>query len=121
MIPGFEKLVEDKIKKAQEKGVFKNLEGEGKPLPEEKVNVNPELKMAYKILKNAGCLPPEIELKKEITRTEELLRGLDDEREILKTRTKLNLLIKKYNILNNFSLENELNEKYFPQISKRLK
>lgn len=121
MIPGFERLVEKKIKDAQKKGVFKNLEGHGRPLPEDDINIHPELKLSYKILKNAGCLPPEIELKKEISQTETLLEGLINEKEILETQKKLNFLIKKYNMMNNFSMENELHEKYFPKISQRLK
>lgn len=121
MIPGFEKLVEDKILDAQRKGAFDDLEGNGKPLKNDDINIRPELKMAYKILKNAGCLPPELELKKEISRTEELLETLDDEKEIYKVQKKINFLIKKYNILTNFSVENQIHEKYFPQASKRLK
>ncbi|PID77882.1 MAG: molecular chaperone DnaJ [Deltaproteobacteria bacterium] len=120
MIPGFEKIIEKKIKEAQEKGAFKNLKGSGKPLPEDDIEIDPSLKIAYKILKNAGYLPPEIETKKQILKMEELLKNLTDEQKILKTQKKLNFLIKKYNILNNFSVKNELNEKYFQKITLHL-
>ncbi|MDY0132065.1 MAG: DUF1992 domain-containing protein [Desulforegulaceae bacterium] len=118
MLKSFRLIAEQKIIEAQKKGFFDNCEGKGKPFKFEDENVSPELRMAYKILKNADCLPPEIELKKEITKTEDLLKGLSDEKEIIKTQTKLNLLIKKYNMENNFSMGNELKEKYFPKISK---
>ena len=120
MIPGFEKIIEEKILKAQKQGVFNNLEGHGKPLPKKDIIVKPELRLAYKILKNSGCLPPELELKKEISKTEELLEKMTDEKEIYKARQKINFLIKKFNILTNFSVENQLQEKYFPKALKRL-
>ena len=52
MIQGFEKIVEERIRKAQKKGEFENLVGSGKPL---KFNsdwfIPEELRLAYKILK----------------------------------------------------------------------
>lgn len=79
MIIGFEKIVEERIRKAQKNGEFENLVGSGKPL---KFNADlfipEELRLAYKILKNADCLPPEIELKKEIKQTEDLLVGMQE-------------------------------------------
>ncbi len=57
--------------------------------------------IAYKILKNADCLPPEIELKKEIERTEDLLRGMADTAEKYHTLKKLNFLIMKLNSIGN--------------------
>jgi hypothetical protein len=33
MLTGFENLVEDRIRKAQKRGLFDNLAGAGKPLP----------------------------------------------------------------------------------------
>ncbi len=52
MIPGFEKIVEERIKKAQEKGVFDNLEGNGKPFVLESDHPAPnDCRLAYKILK----------------------------------------------------------------------
>ncbi|MCB9495038.1 MAG: DUF1992 domain-containing protein [Desulfobacteraceae bacterium] len=118
MIKAFQIIAEQRIAEAQKKGFFDCCEGKGRPIKIEDDNISPELRMAYKILKNSNCLPPEIELKKEITRTEELLKELHEERDIIKTQTKLNLLIKKYNMINKFSVGNEANEKYFPKLSK---
>ena len=66
MIPGFEAIVEERIKKAQKDGAFDNLDGTSKPLKFEDQHVPEELRLAHKILKNAGFLPPEIEIKKKI-------------------------------------------------------
>jgi hypothetical protein len=58
MLSGFEKIVEERILKAQKKGEFKNLPCSGKPLVfEDDCCVSEELRLAYKILKNADHLP----------------------------------------------------------------
>jgi hypothetical protein len=93
MIPGFTKIVEERIRKAQKKGEFENLEGAGERLNlADDQAVGEELRLAYKILKNADCLPPEIEIKKEIHQTEELLAGMTDTAEKYRTMKKLNFL-----------------------------
>nr|NJM02632.1 DUF1992 domain-containing protein [Desulfobacula sp.] len=100
MIPGFEKIVEERIKKAQEKGEFDNLEGAHKPLNFEDQQVPEEFRLAHKILKNAGFLPPELELRKNIRQTEDLLQAADiDSPERIKIRKKLNYLVTKLNTL----------------------
>ena len=79
MITGFEKIVEERIKIAQEKGEFDDLPGYGKQIPAESdLSVPEDLKLAYKILKNADCIPPELEIKKEIMKTEDLLAGMEE-------------------------------------------
>jgi len=65
MLPGFDKIVEERILDAQRKGEFDNLPGAGKLLDlEESGSVPEDLRIAYKILKNADYIPPELELKK---------------------------------------------------------
>ena len=65
MISGYLKIVEQRIREAQEKGEFDDLAGHGKPLAlEDDRHIPEDLRLAYKILKNAGCLPPEVEEKK---------------------------------------------------------
>ena len=98
MIPGFETIVEERIKKAQKDGEFKNLKGLNKPIKFEDRHIPEELRLSHKILKNAGFLPPEVELKKKITQTEQLLEvaGLDSP-ERLKIQKKLNWLLAKSN------------------------
>ncbi|MFO8233759.1 MAG: DnaJ family domain-containing protein [Longimonas sp.] len=98
---------------AQRKGEFDNLEGAGKPLtPEDMSRVPQELRIAYKILKNADCLPPEIELQKEIITTEKMLAGVKDEQERYKVMKKLNFLIMKFNAMTNRSIRFEIPQKY---------
>jgi hypothetical protein len=117
MIHGFEKIVEERILKAQKKGEFADLDGSGKPL---NFNVNwhvpEELRLAYKILKNADCVPPEIELKKEIKQTEDLLAGMQETSEKYRILKKLNFLIMKLNTIRDTSIMNEMPQHYMEKL-----
>lgn len=121
MLAGFEKIVEERIQKAQKEGVFENLPGSGKPLKFEDVNVPEDLRIAYKILKNANFLPPEIELRKQIQKTEDLLAGMKDTAEIYKTMKKLNYLIFKLNSIRNTSAERDIPQYYLEKVSNAMK
>jgi hypothetical protein len=117
MIQGFEKIVEERILKAQKKGEFENLIGSGKPL---RINENwyipEELRLAYKILKNADCVPPEIELKKEIKQTEDLLAGMKETSEKYRILKKLNFLIMKLNTIRDTSIMFEMPQHYMEKL-----
>lgn len=100
MIPGFEAIVEKRIKDAQKEGAFDNLEGANKPLKFEDENVPEELRLATKILKNSGFLPPEVELRKNISQVEQLLECTQiDSNEQMKIQKRLNYLITQLNTL----------------------
>ena len=71
------------IRDAQTKGEFDNLSGSGEPLVlEDDSHIPPELRAGYRLLKNAGCLPPELEQRKEAIELADLLKGIrkDDPR-----------------------------------------
>jgi len=71
------------ISDAQRKGEFDNLPGNGEPLElEDDSHIAPELRAGYRLLKNAGCLPPELEQRKEAIELSDLLKGIrkDDPR-----------------------------------------
>jgi len=121
MLLGFEKIVEERIRNAQKMGEFDDLPGSGKPLVFEQDNLVPEeLRLAYKILKNAGFLPPEIELKKEIVRTEDLLRGMEDTEEKYRALKRLNFLIMKLNAMRGCCVQNEIPQQYIEKLAARL-
>ena len=121
MLPGFDKIVEERIRIAQRKGQFKNLAGSGKPLAlEDDRHIAEELRLAYKILKNADCLPPEVELKKEIERTEQLLGALEDASEKYHILKKLNFLIMKLNAMRSSSIDLDMPQHYSAKIVERL-
>jgi hypothetical protein len=121
MITGFEKIVEERIKQAQKNGEFDNLPGSGKPLLfENNRYVSGELSLAYKILKNADCLPPELELKKEITKTEELLSGMEETHEKYCLLKKMNFLIMKLNSMRNTPIMFEAPQQYEAKLIRRI-
>ena len=121
MITGFEKIVEERIKQAQKNGEFDNLPGSGKPLLFENDGwVSGELSLAYKILKNADCLPPELELKKEITKTEELLSGMEETHEKYCLLKKMNFLIMKLNSMRNTPIMFEVPQQYEAKLIRRI-
>lgn len=75
--------VERHISDAQRKGEFDNLPGSGEPLVlEDDSHIAPELRAGYRLLKNAGCLPPELEQRREAVELVDLLKSVhrDDPR-----------------------------------------
>ncbi len=67
-------LAEEQIQAAIRRGEFDDLAGKGKPIFLDDDHAVPEeLRVAYRILGNAGCLPPELTLRKEINGLENLL------------------------------------------------
>ena len=113
MVAGFEKVVEERILRAQRNGEFENLSGNGKPLALTNDScVSEEFRLAYKILKNADCIPPELELKKEIKQIEDLLAGMGETAEKYRAIKKLNFLIMKLNSTSNKSIRFEVPQKY---------
>lgn len=89
-------IAEQRINEAIEKGELKSTKWKNKPLQFEDDHFVPsDLKMAYKILKNSGYLPPEVEERKEVKRLEDLIAKTEDEHERLKQMKKLNVLLMK--------------------------
>ena len=121
MFTGFTKIVEERIRKAQKKGEFDNLAGVGKPLAlEDDRHIAEDLRLAHKILKNADCLPPEIESKREIEKTEQVLAGMHETAETYNTLKKLNFLIMKLNSLRPGSIEFDVPQRYSSRLVEHL-
>jgi hypothetical protein len=89
-------IAEQKIAQALQERDLNSPKWKNKPLPLDDDRFVPDdLKMAYKILKNSGYLPPEIEERKEVKRLEDLIACTEDEHERLKQMKKLNVLLMK--------------------------
>lgn len=117
----FIRLAENRILEAIEAGQFDDLVGKGQPLKlEDDSNVPPELRMAYKIMKMADCLPPELEMRKEIVRLQDLVGSLPDEAEKLKQMRRLNFLVMKLGLMRKMSPLLEEHDLYTPKILERL-
>jgi hypothetical protein len=111
------RLAEERIRDAIQRGEFDNLPGSGKPLNlEDDRHIPDDLRLAYKVLKNADCLPPELELKKEIRKAEELLSSVADEGEKYRQLQKVNFLIMKLNEMRKGSVQWEEKQFYYTKI-----
>ncbi len=87
-------IAEERIREAQEQGAFDDLPGKGEPLPEvDESGIPEELRMAYHVLKNANCLPPEVEERKQIATLCELLDEESDEQMRVQQMRKLEVLV----------------------------
>ncbi|MBP2653752.1 MAG: hypothetical protein H6Q73_1321 [Firmicutes bacterium] len=93
-------IAEQKILEAIENGELNNLPGSGKPLNlDAEKNVPPDLRLEYKILKNAGMLPEEASLKKEIAILQEMLRHCQNHAVETSLKQKLTQKILQYDLL----------------------
>jgi uncharacterized protein YutE (UPF0331/DUF86 family) len=76
-----DKIVEEMIKKAQERGEFDNLPGKGKPIDlTEYFEMPEEVRVAQAMLKDAGMAPREVDLLKEIAGLRQVLARVVDEK-----------------------------------------
>jgi hypothetical protein len=88
-----DRLAEENILAAARRGEFEDLPGAGKPLRLDDDRAVPEeLRVACRILKNAGCLPPEQQLRNEIRQIEGLLGRLEADTDEPMLRRRLLLL-----------------------------
>jgi hypothetical protein len=116
-----DKIADQKIREAIARGELDDLPGKGKPLELEDDSYIPEdLRLAYKILKNADCLPQELELRKEIRTTELLLEGIKDTQEKYKQMKRLNYLIMKLNTMRRVSPLFEENQHYYEKVLDKM-
>ncbi|MCX4308776.1 MAG: DUF1992 domain-containing protein [Desulfovibrio sp.] len=114
-------IAENRIREAQQNGEFDNLPGMGKPLEfEDDSNIPEDLRMAYKILKNAGCLPPEIEERKEINKLADLLENCPDEGERIALARKAQFLIMRLQTRHNRHVRLDENDPYYENLLKKL-
>jgi len=117
----FDKIAEKKIREAIDNGEFDDLPGKGKPLQlEDDRHLPQDIRLAHKILKNADCLPPELEIRKEILTIEELLDGVTDTKEKYRQIKKLNYLIMKLNMSRRSSLDLEKNQVYYEKLVEKM-
>lgn len=70
----YESLIDQQVREAEAAGQLSNLPGAGKPLElDDDKDVPAELRLGFRMLKNAGYAPPWIELQKSIREEQEQL------------------------------------------------
>jgi hypothetical protein len=86
-------IAEERIQAAIRRGEFDNLPGAGKPLRlDDDPLVPAEVRVANRILKNAGLVPIEVEQRREIALLEAGIPGIRDDAARAKAIEKLALL-----------------------------
>jgi len=89
-----ETIAERRIREAQARGEFDNLPGTGAPLAlDDDALVPEELRAAYRVLKNAGFLPPQLDWHREIRDIERLLQSIEDGSERAQLLSRMNFLL----------------------------
>ncbi len=115
------KLADERIEKAMQEGQFENLEGKGKPISFEDDSMVPEdLRMAYKVLKNAGYVPQEVRDRKEIQNIVEMLENCSDEQTRFRQIKKLNMLVTRWNICRKTPIQLEKQQLYYEKMVERV-
>ncbi|GBD99821.1 hypothetical protein BMS3Abin07_01867 [bacterium BMS3Abin07] len=113
----FRKIAGRRTKEAIDNGEFSNLSNEDKP-PEfgNDAYIREDLRLSCRVLKKAGCIPSELELRNEIISLHSLINTLDDGRGRLKKMRELNVKLMKLGEIR----KKHLNLKDFPDYERRL-
>jgi hypothetical protein len=115
------RIAEQRILRAIKDGVLDNLEGAGKPLDlNDDAWVPEDLRLAFRVLRNAGLIPPELELRNEIMNLRALVDTIDDDKERLKRFRELNYKLMCLNELRKKPLRLEDFPAYEQEIVERL-
>lgn len=89
-----DKLAEARIVEAIEAGAFDELAGQGRRIElEDDALVPEELRVAHRLLKNAGYLPPSMQLRRDIADVNVLLQQAQFEEERLRLSRRLRYLL----------------------------
>ena len=100
--------------------IMAQFPGQGEPLNlEDDSNIPEDLRLAYRILRNADCIPPELELKKEIRQMEDMLENIPDEREKYLQIKKINYKIMQLNMMGHKSPLFEEKQIYYKKLIEK--
>jgi hypothetical protein len=116
-----DQIAETRIQEAMAQGDFDDLPGAGKPLSlDDDVHVPEELRVAYRILRNAGCIPPTLELRREISQVEHLLAHLETPTERTQASRRLHYLMARLNLSRDGLADLRIEEAYYAKLVDRL-
>ncbi len=116
-------LADQMIEEAMKRGEFDNLPGKGKPLElDDLSHVPPELRSAYKIMKNANLIPEEITLRQEMVTLNDLIAACQQDGERTELRKQLDEKTLRLRMLNEQKdwSSNRAYSQYEGQIRQRL-
>ena len=122
MLSIIQTIAERKIQQAIAEGSLADLSHwKNKPLPpDDMAGVPDDLRMAYRLLKNAGYVPEEVTLKKEISRIEDLLVTCRDELEKITQLKRLGCLKTKLECRMGRSIQLGEDGPYYSRVVERI-
>lgn len=117
-----DQLAEEHIRRAQERGEFDDLPGAGKPLVlDDDALVPKELRAGYRLLRNAGYLPPDLQLHCEIEEVGQLLAMSDDPDERANYSRRLSYLMTRVNPMHNGRENLQVQQLYFEKLCEKMR
>jgi hypothetical protein len=103
----FNRIAEEKIREAMEKGEFDNLSGRGKPLDMTAYFATPpHLRLGYSVLKSGGFVPEEVQLLKEAEALRERMEASSDPEERKRLARQVDDCVLKFEILKEYYKKN---------------
>ncbi len=110
-----DQIVERKIAEAVERGDFDDLPGAGRPL---EIEEDLLLRVAYRLLKNAGYVPDEVKLFAEIRSAEQLLMQASAEEGRVAATARLRVLLERLG--SGRAMPMQAQAEYFERLVERL-
>ncbi len=116
-----DRLAEQRISEAQAQGAFEGLPGAGQPLRlDDDAAVPPELRTAYRLLKNSGYLPPELQVRRDIAEAEQLLALAGDAEERANQSRRLRYLMMRLDLARLGPVNLQTEHAYFERLCQKL-
>jgi len=113
-------IAERRIREAQARGEFDGLPGAGAPLDLDDDPLVPEdLRVACRMLRNAGFLPPELAVHGELREVEQLLQHAEDVTEQMRLLSRIRFLMSRRSAGRQQG-DLRVEQAYFEKISERL-
>ena len=117
----FDLIVEQRIQEAMEAGAFDDLPGAGRPLALDDDSLMPEsLRAAFRVLKNAGYVPPEVHALRQMRELTRYIEGAADESERRRAVAKLDLLAARLSMSRGLGGYMRIEPQYYEQVVQRL-
>ena len=117
----FDLIVEQRIQEAMEAGAFDDLPGAGRPLALDDDSMVPEsLRAAFRVLKNAGYVPPEVHALRQMRELTRYIEGAADESERRRAVAKLDLLAARLSMSRGLGGYMRIEPQYYEQVVQRL-
>ncbi len=117
----FATIAERKILEAIQRGELDNLALKGQPIRRDDTDEVPEeLRMGYKILKNAGVLPEELQLNREIVTLKNLVDSCENQEERRWLKKRLSEQMLRYNLMMERNFKTAAYRQYEEKIVEKL-